>query len=384
MTNFVVKYTHYIILILSMACTPTSQEENPPQAQVQQEHFGITESGDSVTLYTLSNAQGMKVAIMDYGGIITSIHVPDREGNMGNVVLGFDNLTQYEGRHPFFGALVGRYANRIGGAQFTLDDSTYTLAANNGPNSLHGGLKGFDKQMWESKPFQAEKEVGVVLEYVSTDGEEGYPGTLTTVVTYTLTDDNELTIKYKATTDKRTILNLTNHSYFNLTDGGATDILGHELILDADLFTPVDSNMIPTGELRPVEGTPFDFRSAKAIGQDIDMEGNQQIAYGGGYDHNYVINREGEGLVKFAEVYDPVSGRQMEVSTTLPGVQLYCGNFLDGSLTGPGGKTYNKRSGLCLETQHYPDSPNKPEFPSVVLSPGETYSHTTAFAFSVR
>lgn len=367
-----------------MACTPSGDKDTLAQAELRSEVFGQTQDGDTVTLFTLTNAQGMKVGVIDYGGIITEITVPDREGNMDNVVLGFDNLAQYESGHPFLGALVGRYANRIGKAQFTLDDSTYVLAANNGPNSLHGGLKGFDKRIWKSEGFRNNDGVAVKLMYTSVDGEEGYPGTLNTTVTYTLTDSNELRIDYFATTDKKTVLNLTNHSYFNLKDGGASDILGHELMLKADFFTPVDSTMIPTGEIRSVEGTPFDFRNPKTIGTEIDAE-DQQIQYGGGYDHNYILNRPNDlELVSFAIVYEPSSSRKMEVLTTLPGVQLYCGNFLDGSLIGPGGKVYQKRSGLCLETQHYPDSPNKPEFPSPVLEPGETYEHTTVFRFGVR
>lgn len=344
------------------------------------ESFGKLPSGEEVRLYTLKNANGMEARIMTYGGVVVSLKTPDRDGNLADVVLGFDDLAGYLGDEPYFGALIGRYGNRIGGAKFALDGKTYTLAVNNGPNALHGGLKGFDKVNWKVESAGARS---LALSYVSADGEEGYPGELRVKVTYTLTDNNGLRLDYEAVTSKPTVVNLTNHSYFNLKDDGASPILDEVLTLNADRFTPVDETLIPTGELRPVEGTPFDFRQPTVIGARIDAD-NDQIRYAGGYDDNWVINRTGDGLVKAATVYDPTTGRVMEVLTTQPGVQFYTANFLDGTLTGKGGIVYARRSALCLETQHFPDSPNKPEFPSTVLRPGETYSNTTIYRFSTR
>jgi aldose 1-epimerase len=343
--------------------------------------FGKAPGGAEVTVYTLTNAKGVEARIMNLGGIIVSLKVPDRQGALGDIVLGFDTFDDYLKEHPHFGALVGRYGNRIAKGHFSLEGHDYTLAINNGANSLHGGLKGFDKQVWTAKPSEGKDGPSLQLTYVSKDGEEGYPGTLTSVVTYTLTNANELRIHYHATTDKPTVLNLTNHSYFNLAGAGNGDILGHQLTLDADKFTPVDSGLIPTGELRAVAGTPFDFRKPTAIGARIEQP-DEQLKMGGGYDHNFVLTGKAGTLRQAARVSESQSGRVMEVLTTEPGVQFYTGNFLDGTFTGKGGKKYNKRFGFCLETQHFPDSPNKPAFPSTVLRPGGAYDTTTVFRFS--
>jgi len=350
---------------------------------IKKEPFGKTKDGQAVDLYTFSNASGMEVRAMTYGGIILSIKVPDRNGKFDDVTLGFDSLEPYLANSTFFGALVGRYGNRIGKARFKLDGKEYKLAVNNGPNALHGGLKGFDKVIWQAESFDKPEGVGVVFRYTSPDGEEGYPGTLQVLVTYTLTDKNELTLDYHATTDKATPVNLTNHAYFNLAGPGVRDILDHQMMINADNTTPVDSTLIPTGEIKSVEGTPFDFRKPTAIGARIDAN-DQQIKYGPGYDHNFVLNRKGEGLSLAARVVEPTTGRVMEVSTTEPAVQFYTGNFLDGTLTGKGGHVYKRRYAFCLETQHFPDSPNKPSFPSTIVKPGETYTSKTVYAFSVE
>jgi aldose 1-epimerase len=353
------------------------------ECTVTTKHFGRTKDGVAVNIHTLKNYRGMEVRVMDYGATIVSISVPDQKGHFSDVALGFDNLGDYETKSPFFGALVGRYGNRIAKGKFTLDGTTYSLATNNGPNSLHGGLKGFDKAVWKSQVKQT--AAGPVLEFthVSADGEEGYPGTLTMKVVYTLTDQNEIRLDYSATTDKDTVVNLTNHSYFNLAGQGNGDILGHEVLLNASHFTPVDATLIPTGELRPVKGTPFDFTKPTAIGARI-AQPDEQLKFGGGYDHNWVLDRDGEDLALAARVTEPTSGRVMEVLTTEPGVQFYTGNFLDGTLTGTQGKIYKQRYGLCLETQHYPDSPNHPNFPPVTLKPGQLYRTTTVYRFSTK
>lgn len=341
--------------------------------------------GKTSKLYTLSNGHGVEVVISNYGGIITSIKTPDQSGQFEEITLGFDTLRQYLDDNPFFGALVGRYGNRIAKGKFTLDGETYTLATNNMGNHLHGGLIGFDKVVWNAIVTERNKVPALRLTYTSPDGEEGYPGKLDVTVHYSLNQENELKIEFSAVTDKPTIVNLTNHTYFNLTGNAKRDILGHQLTINADRFVPVDETLIPTGELRPVEGTPFDFRTPTVIGERIDAE-DQQIAYGGGYDHCWVLNRSpaSEELSLAARAVEPTSGRTLEVFTSEPGVQFYSGNFLDGSLTGIGGVTYKKRYGFCLETQHFPDSPNQPNFPSTELRPGETYETQTIFKFGVE
>jgi aldose 1-epimerase len=342
------------------------------QARVQKSCFGTLPDGSAVDLFTLANANGLSAKVATYGTIITELHVPDRDGELGDIVLGFDNLEQYLKGHPFFGATVGRCANRIAKGRFTLDSKAYTLATNNGPNHLHGGLKGFDKMVWQAEP---QTGASVKFSYTSLDGEEGYPGTLAVAVTMTLTDANELRLDYCATTDKPTPVNLTNHSFFNLAgDGRALD---HELMIAADCYTPSDSTLIPTGEIKPVRGTPLDFTQPQPIGSRFGQLHTNPV----GYDHNYVLNGGGKGLSLAARVYEPRSGRILEVQTTQPGVQLYTGNFLDGSLTGKRGVVYHQHTGFCLETQHFPDSVNQPKFPSVILRPGQTYRQTTLYKF---
>ncbi len=337
-------------------------------------------SGESVQLFTLKNKNGIEVSITNYGGIITSLKTFDGKGLLADVALGFDTLERYLQPHPYFGAIIGRYGNRIGKARFTLDGVTYTLAKNNGENSLHGGNQGFDKKLWKARAEQGPSAQTLVLEYTSPDGEEGYPGTLRTEVRYTLSDDDSLRIGYRATTDKKTVVNLTNHTYFNLAGQGNGDILNHEIEIRASRFTPVDAGLIPTGELRSVEGTPFDFRKPHRIGERIEAR-DEQIKLGGGYDHNFVLDRQGDGLSMAARVVEPSTGRALEVWTTEPAMQFYTGNFLDGTITGKGGKVYPRRSGFCLETQHYPDSPNQPAFPSTVLEPGQEYRSATVWKF---
>jgi aldose 1-epimerase len=348
--------------------------------------FGTLANGESARLFTLRNAHGIEVQLTNYGGIITSLKTPDRAGRFSDIVLGYDNLAGYVANSPYFGAIVGRYANRIARGHFTLDGATYTLAVNNGPNSLHGGLRGFDKVIWRARPFQNSEGQSVALDYTSADGEEGYPGTVHTTVTYTLTPDDRLIVDYQATTDKATPINLSQHSYWNLAGNASRDILGHVLTINADATTPVDSTLIPTGEIAPVDGTPFDFRTPTAIGARIEQRQNTQIRYGNGYDHNWVLNRGGaasDALVLAARVVEPTSGRTMEISTTEPGLQFYSGNFLDGTITGKGGAVYKFRYGLALETQHFPDSPNHPNFPSTILRPGQEYRSRTVFKFGV-
>lgn len=346
--------------------------------------FGSTADGMPVELYTLTNANGIETTISNYGGIVVTLMVPDRNGNLGDVVLGYETLERYINNNPYFGAIIGRYGNRIAQGRFTLNGVEYTLAQNDGENHLHGGIKGFDKVIWNARALSDEKNPGLDLSYVSPDGEEGYPGTLSITVTYTLTQDNALKIDYLATTDKDTVINVTNHSYFNLAGAGVGDILGHELMLNADTFTPGDETLIPTGELRSIKDTPMDFTHSTAIGARIN-EDYEQLQFGpGGYDHNWVLNESEESLVLAARVSESGTGRIMEVYTTEPAIQFYTGNFLDGSITGKGGNVYKQRYGFCLETQHYPDSPNKPDFPSTVLKPGETYTSTTIYKFSAK
>lgn len=363
----------------------TPDAESSVMPSVTRSPFGVTREGEAVDLYTLTNAHGVEVRAMTYGGIIVSLKVPDREGRPGDVVLGYRDIAGYLEETPYFGAIIGRYGNRIGDARFRLDGDTYELAANNGPNHLHGGVRGFDKVVWAAEPFTLAGGVGVRFRRASPDGEEGYPGNLDVEVTYTLTDIDELAFEYRATTDKPTPVNLTQHSYFNLAGHGSGDVLGHRLTLNADQYTPVDEDLIPTGQLASLAGTPFDFRTPRAIGEDIAAD-HEQIRFGGGYDHNFVLNREGAAdgeLVLAARVEEPGSGRTLEVLTTEPGLQFYSGNFLDGSITGKEGSVYAHRGGFCLETQHFPDSPNQPSFPSTILRPGAEYRSRTVLRFGV-
>jgi aldose 1-epimerase len=343
----------------------------------------VAESND-LQLFTLTNSHGMEVKITNYGAIITSIEVPDRDGQLADVTLGYSEPADYVNalEQTYFGAIVGRYGNRIAKGRFDIDGTEYTLATNNEPNNLHGGIIGFDKVVWDA---EKDGDKSLKFSYHAKDMEEGFPGNLTSVVTYTLTDDNEIVVDYHATTDKPTPVNLTQHAYFNLKGEGEGTILDHELSINADHYTPVDATLIPTGELASVEGTPFDFREQKTIGRDIEQD-NEQLKFGGGYDHNWVLNREkGEDELEVAAtLYEPKSGRQLEVYTTEPGIQFYSGNFLTGALKGKSGKPYVRRGGICLETQHYPDSPNQPNFPSTILQPGETYASKTVFKFSVK
>ncbi len=384
------------LVLLPLPALPACAPDAPPtpMRSIATSPFGTTSAGDPVTLFTMTTPAGIEMRAITYGGIITSLKTPDRDGNLDDIVLGFDSLAPYDAGSPYFGSIIGRYGNRIARGQFTLDGETFALATNNGDNHLHGGDVGFDKVVWAGESFERDDAVGVVFTYTSPDGEEGYPGTLAVRVTYTLTDAGELIFDYHAITDRATPVNLTQHSYFNLAGTAADDILGHELTIDASRYTPVDTTLIPTGELAPVEGTPFNFLSATAIGARID-DGHPQLAAGLGYDHNYVLDRNpdvtagsdadsGEGaLHRAAFVYEPVTGRTLEIRTQEPGIQFYSGNFLDGTITGKGGRVYGHRSGFCLETQHYPDSPNQPGFPSTILRPGEEYSTRTVLIFGV-
>jgi aldose 1-epimerase len=361
--------------LLASCAAPPSQ-----LGQISKQPFGKTRDGQPVDIYTLRNNCGIEARIVNYGGIVLSLKVPDRNGQMGDVVLGYDTLAEYEKASPFFGCLVGRYGNRIAKGRFTLNGQTYTLAVNNGPNALHGGIKGFDKVVWAARATVSTLGPTLELTYTSKDGEEGYPGNLKVTAVYTLTTDNALRLDYTATTDRATVVNLTQHSYFNLAGQG--DILGHVVYLDADKFTPVDSTLIPTGELRPVEGTPFDFRIPTAIGARINAD-DEQLKFGGGYDHNWVINKPSGQLGLQARVTEPMTGRVLEVLSTEPGLQFYCGNFLDGSIKGKAGWVYQRRNAFCMEPQHYPDSPNHLEFPTVVLKPGQVYQNTIIYRFAV-
>lgn len=354
-----------------------------PNPKLTQAPFERTPDNQLVDLITLRNTHGVEVAVLTYGGVIKNLRTPDRAGALDDIVLGFDDLASYVAKSPYFGCLIGRYGNRIAKGKFTLDGAQYTLATNNETNHLHGGKKGWDKAVWAFDTFNNATGTGVVLTHTSPDGDEGYPGTVKAKVTYTLTDKDQLIVDYEATTDKATVINLTQHSYFNLAGGKAAEILGHELMLNAAQYTPVDPTLIPTGQIAPVEGTPFDFRTSTAIGARINDK-NEQLTRGKGYDHNWVLTRTGAGLSEAAQVYEPTTGRTMTISTTEPGIQFYSGNFLDGTLTGKGGRVYPQRSGFCLETQHYPDSPNHANFPSTVLRPGETYKTQTVFTFGAK
>jgi aldose 1-epimerase len=350
---------------------------------IKQEPLGNMADGTPVDLYTLTNANGVEIKLSNYGGIVVSLMVPDRNGAFEDVVLGFDTLEDYVEKSPYFGCIAGRYANRIAKGRFTLDGVEYTLAQNDGENHLHGGIKGFDKVVWGAEEVKGDDAVGLELTYLSKDGEEGYPGNLSVKVVYSLTDDDELRIEYFATTDGATVVNLTNHSYFDLAGGVSGDILDHELTIHADRFTPIDETLIPTGELRSVQGTPMDFSQAVAIGARIEQD-DEQLIFGNGYDHNWVLDKPAGSLALAARVHEPTTGRVLEVYTTEPGIQFYAGNFLDGSITGKEGRVYERRSGFCLETQHFPDSPNQPGFPSTVLRSGEEYAQTTTYKFSVN
>ncbi len=342
-----------------------------------------TIAGQTVDIYTLRNGNGMEVRVMNYGGVILNLRVPDKNGKLDDVVLGFDNLEQYGSNPPHFGGIIGRYANRIAYAEFTLDGVKYTLPKNNGPNTLHSGFTGFDKVFWSAEPFKKHGEVGLVFKYLSKDGENGFPGNVHVTVTYTLANDNELTFDYSATTDKATPINLTQHTYFNLAGDGHGKILGHVLTLNADNFTPTDSNLIPNGEIRSVSETPLDFTKPHVIGDRINIK-YEPLVIANGYDHNFVINGKGNDLKFAARLTEPISGRVLEVSTTEPAIQFYSGNFLDGKLVGKNGYAYQQRDGLALETQHYPDSPNHPQFPSTILRPGQTFHSQTRYKFSVE
>ncbi len=346
--------------------------------------FGQTADGKQVDIFTLTNNNGLVAQITNFGGIVTSLSVPGRDGKFADVVLGFDDLDGYINEHPYFGAIVGRVGNRIAKGKFTLEGKEYTLAINNRPNHLHGGLKGFDKVVWTSQAIETAEGPALRLMYTSPDGEEGYPGTLTCGVTYTLTNDNTLKIEYDAVTDKATPINLTHHSYFNLAGHDVGDILSHEVMINADNFTPTDKTLIPNGEIRDVEGTPMDFRTPTEIGARINNDKDQQIKFGGGYDHNWVLNNKDGQFALAATFYEKTSGRFMEVLTTEPGMQFYTGNFLDGSNVGKGGAVYKHRNGFCAETQHFPDSPNQPNFPTAILHPGQTYKQITAYRFSTK
>lgn len=347
-------------------------------ASIQQADFGRLPGGTPVRIFTLNNRNRVEARITNYGGIVVSLKVPDGNGNLADVVLGFDSLAEYLANPgPYFGALIGRYANRIAQGRFLLDGVEYHLDKNNGPNTLHGGAGGFDKKVWAPRELP---DGGLELQYRGKDGESGFPGNVIVTATYHLTDANELRIDYSATTDKNTVINLTSHSYFNLKGAGSGDILGHVVTLNADRFTPADASLIPTGELRAVAGTPFDFRNPTAVGARIGQD-NEQLRLGNGYDHNWVINKRGNNLVLAARVEDPETGRVLEVHTTEPGIQFYTANFLDGTIRGKGGKIYGRRSALCLETQHFPDSPNHKDFPSTTLRPGDRFQSATVYRF---
>jgi aldose 1-epimerase len=368
------------VTALSIGLSGCSTSTSSKSAGITEKSFG-TDDGVPITLYTLHNRNGVSVSICNYGGLVTSLKVPDKNGKFGDVVLGYNSLAGYLTSTPYFGALIGRYGNRIAKGKFTLDGQEYTLATNNGPNALHGGLKGFDKVIWQAHAVESESGPSLELTYFSKDGEEGYPGNLAVKAVYTLTDDNALKLEYTATTDKDTVVNLTHHSYFNLAGKGT--VLGHVVMINADKFTPVDSTLIPTGELKPVEGTPFDFRTPTAIGARIGQN-DEQLKFGNGYDHNWVINDDTGAVRLMARVYEPTTGRVLEVLSSEPGLQFYTGNFLDGTLKGKHGWVYQFRDAFCMEPQHFPDSPNHPEFPSVVLKPGAVYHNTIIYRFSVR
>ena len=372
-----------MLLASLIALSLSAQQPQSAAAEVTAAPFGWTPDGKAVEVYTLTNGRGMQVRAITYGAIIQAIRVPDRSGHVADVALGHDSLQGYLAASPYFGAVVGRYANRIARGRFTLEGRTYRLAVNNGPNHLHGGVKGYDKVVWGARSFQRGDTVGIRLEHTSPDGDEGYPGQVRVSVTYTLTPRNELAVDYSATADRPTPVNLSQHSYFNLAGEGSGDILQHVLTIRADRYTPVDTTLIPTGEMASVAGTPFDFRAPTPIGARI-AQAHPQLQRGKGYDHNFVLSRTGSGLVPAVRVLEPKSGRTLDISTTEPGLQFYSGNFLDGTITGKSGHVYGHRSGLVLETQHFPDSPNQPGFPSTIVRPGKEYRSRTVFAFGVQ
>jgi aldose 1-epimerase len=368
------------LTVAALNPTPSSATGKPT---IIKDFFGTTPAGERVDRYTLSNGR-MRVRILTYGGILQSIEVPDRRGRLGNVTLGFDNLADYVARSPYFGCITGRYANRIAEGKFTLDGTIYTLPINNPPNSLHGGTVGFDKHVWAATEIRNRTSVGLRLTFTSPAGDQGYPGTLRTTVTYTLTADNGIRMDYHATTDAPTVVNLTNHAYFNLAGEGSGSVEGHRLTLSAHRYTPVDDTLIPTGAIDPVAGTPMDFTRSTAIGARI-RDSFQQLVIGRGYDHNYVLDRRDNTYTKLelaARVTEPTTGRTLTIVTTEPGIQFYSGNFLDGTLVGTSGRMYRQGDGFALETQHYPDSPNQPAFPSTVLRPGQVYQTTTVYQFT--
>lgn len=384
------KMIFLVLLVTAIACKTKKDIETIPSTAdttktmaITKSSFGKLPDGQEVFLYTVTNKNGVELKVTNYGGIITSLKTPDKNGVLEDIVLGYDSLAGYLKETPYFGAIVGRYGNRIAKGKFKLDGKEYTLAQNNGPNNLHGGLKGFDKVAWNIEEVTSLDGPALKLTYLSKDLEEGFPGNLQAEVIYTLTDNNELRFDYKATTDKATVINLTQHSYFNLTGNGKGDILNHVLVINSEEIVPVDKTLIPTGKFRKVAGTPFDFTTPQVIGARINDK-DEQITFGEGYDHCYVLKPSKDSLNYAATVSEPISGRKFEVYTTEPGVQLYSGNFLTGSIVGKGNVTYKRRFGLCLETEHYPDSPNQPQFPTVVLKPGEVYNTTTVYKFSAQ
>ena len=380
MKKVIISFVGVLLMVSVVSCQSNKKDE----PMIEKNLFGKLADGKEVTVYTLKNAKGMTAKIIDYGATVVSLTAPDRNGKYEDVVLGYDNIEGYVKGTTYFGGIVGRYGNRIGKGKMTIDGKEYQLANNNFPNHLHGGVVGFNKKMWTVDKTEVTKDgPAVTMTLVSSDGEENYPGTVKLTAVYTLTNENALSIVYTGSTDKATVLNPTNHSYFNLTGDMNKTILDHELMIAADKTTPVDRGLIPTGVLAEVAGTPMDFRTAKKIGKDIDVD-FEQLKFGGGYDHNWVLNNYDKKVRLISTVYEPVSGRMLETLTDEPGVQFYCGNFLDGTVAGKGGIKYAKRTGLCLEAQHFPDSPNKPEFPTTLLKPGETYHQTTIYKFSAK
>ncbi len=373
------KPSHILFLLLTLAVLSCSKNDN---INIAEETFGVLPSGEHVMLYTMKNANGMQASVMNYGATLVSLKTADNMGQISEITLGFDSLKQYLEKSPYFGATVGRYANRIADGKFTLDGQEYHLATNNGPNHLHGGVRGFDKVFWDAETSQTEESKTVTFRYTSVDGEEGYPGTVNVTVAYTLTDGNTLKIEYAATTDKPTIINLSNHTYFNLKDAGKTDILGHVIKINTDAYTPVDETLIPTGEIVSVHNTPFDFQQPRAIGERIHDD-HPQIAIAGGYDHNFVLGTKVIGMRLAATVFEPTTGRVMNIATSEPGLQFYSGNFLNG-LKGRNNAVYNKHAAFCMEPQHFPDSPNKPQFPTVVLRPGKEFTSLTIYKFFLK